>query len=458
MDHFVLITRLEFISILNYLNLKVISSHGSTNRVVQINEKNIIDTLLKLPFSDFDEDYLIVKCSLNGDDVADSFSLNIDQIKELIPFTHNSFLSYKRKFSNWLTWSDPNEYNLENLYNSFLVKKMKIDSINNFELSKTSIFKIVDENLFQQEFLEEIIQAKIDKQLKGKKDTEIEKNEYNHVFQSLMIYEQGSHFPRESAIGFLLHAIGVCMLHEGIGQILRSKINMSKRPTILQLKKINIENNISTFKDVFSNTEVKNIVESFLSKLGKSTSFDDLKTISYFLFYKFLIYEKEISISNVYHIIKQLNDNFELTIEEKKALLLIAIDCSTPKIATDIMLENQNVLIMDRQITPRQNHTDFELISHYYKPKNKEALQEILLLNNNTSEPTTINELNPIPEIINNLPIGLNKKSKAKKMDFFKDEILTMYRESLEEAGYDLSKKEITELIFNQIFPISKRR
>jgi 8-oxo-dGTP pyrophosphatase MutT (NUDIX family) len=43
-------------------------------------------------------------------------------------------------------------------------------------------------------------------------------------------------------------------------------------------------------------------------------------------------------------------------------------------------------------------------------------------------------------------------------MDFFKDEILTMYRESLEEAGYDLSKKEITELIFNQIFPISKRR
>ena len=305
--------------------------------------------------------------------------------------------------------------------------------------------------------LEDIIKAKIDKQLKGKKDTEIEKNEYNHVLQSLMIYEQGSHFPRESALGFLHHAIGVCMLHEGIGQKLGSKIALSKRPTIVQLKKINTENNLRTFKDLFSNSEVKNVIESFLSKIGKSTSFDDLKTISYFLFYKFLIYEKEISLSTIYQILKQLNENIDLTFEEKKALLLLAIDCSTPKIAADIMLENQNVLIVDHEITQRQNHTDFELISHYYKPTKKEVFQEISLSNKNISEPT-LNELNPVPEIINNLPDSLDKKSKTKKMDFFNIEILPKYKEALEKAGYDLSKKEITELIFNQIFPNSKRR
>lgn len=450
MDHFVILTRVEFISILNYLDLKVIS----TNRVVQINEKNIIETLLKLPLSDFDEDYMIVKCSLNGDDLVDTFSLNIDQIKEIIPFTHSSFLSYKRKFSNWLNWTDPNKYNLESLYNSFLVKKMKLDSENNFELSKTNIFKIIDENLFHREVFDYIIKAKIDKQLKGKKDTEIKKNEYNYVFQSLLIYEQGSYFPRESAIGFLLHAIGVCMLHEGIGEIHRSKIDLSKRPTIVQLKKINIENNLRTFKDLFSNSEVKNVIESFLSKIGKSASFDDLKTISYFLFYKFLISEKELSLRNVHLIVKQLNGNVELTLEEKKAFLMVAIDCSTPKIAADIMLENQNVSIVDREIIPIHN-TDYELISHYYKPTNKEVCPEISSSKKNTIEPT-MNELDPVSEIIKNLPPNLNKLKEKK--EFFFNEILKKWEENLVRGGYDLSKKEIIESLFKLIFPKTKRR
>ena len=239
----------------------------------------------------------------------------------------------------------------------------------------TNIFKIVDENLFHKEVLEEIIQAKIDKHLKGKKDTEIEKNEYNHVFQSLMLYEQGSHFPRESAMGFLLHAIGVYMLHDGIGRNLRSKISLSTRPTIVKLKEMNTINYLGSFKDLFSNSEVKSVIESFLSKIGESNCFEDLKTISYFLFYKFLISEKEMSLRNVFLIVKQLNGNIDLTFEEKKAFLLLAIDCSTPKIAADIMLENQKVLIVDHEIS--QSNIDFELISHYYNPTNKEVCQEI---------------------------------------------------------------------------------
>jgi hypothetical protein len=455
MDHFVILTRVEFISLINYLKIKVISSDGSTNRVVQINEKNIIDTLLKLPLSDFDEDYMIVKCSLNGDDLADTFSLNLGQIKEIIPFTHNSFLSYKRKFSDWLTWTEPNKYNLESFYNSFLVKKMKLDSINNFELSKKNIFKIVDENLFCQVVLEDLIQAKIDKQLKGKKDTEIEKNEYNHVFQSLMIYEQGSHFPRESAMGFLLHAMGVYMLHDGIGRKLGSKIKLSTIPTIVKLKEMNTLNYLGSFKNLFSNSEVKSVIETFLSKIGESNCFEDLKTISYFLFYKFLISEKEMSLRNVYLIVKELNGNMEITFEEQKAFLLVAMDCSTPKIAADIMLENQNVLIVDREINQSQSHIDFELISRYYKAKNKEVCLENSSSKKNTFEPS-MNELDPVPEIIKNLPSELVKKDAKKK--YFNNEILLNYREALEKASYDLSKKEIKELLFNRIFPNTKSK
>jgi hypothetical protein len=451
MDHFVILTRVEFISLINYLELNGIP----TKRVVKFNEKSIINTLLEIPSSDFEEDYMIVKCTLyDDDDKIDTCSLRIDQIKEIIPFSNNSFLSYKRKFPKCLIWTDPSKYELERIYNGFLAKKMHRDSINNYELTKKFILKEAGQNLIHHEVLEEIIQAKIDKQLKGKKDTEIEKNQYQHVFQSLLIYEQGSHFPRESVFGFLLHGIGVYMLHEGIGQKLVSKIKLSTRPTIIKLKEINNINKFDSFNDIFSNSELKSVIESFLSKTAQPNIFEDLKTISYFLFYKFLLSEKDISFRNIYLIVKELNGNLDLTLEEKKALLLLAIDCSTPKIAEDIMVANQNILIVNREIS--QSHSIYELISRYYKPAKKEVAHKISLSKKQTIEPISNVILEPISEIIKNLPSDVVTMSDKEK--YFENEILAKFRDDLEKAGYDLSTSKNKKKLFSQIFPKPKRR
>jgi hypothetical protein len=449
MDHFVILTRVEFISLINYLELNGIP----TKRVINFNEKSITKTLLEIPSSDFDEDYLIVKCTLfNCDDINQTLNLKIDHIKEIIPFTNNSFLSFKRKFPQLLRWTDPGAYKLESFYNGFLEKKMHRDSVNNYELSRRFILKELDYNFIDNEILEGIIQAKIAKQLKGKKDTEIEKNEFQHVFQSMFLYEQGSHFPRESVFGFLLHTIGVYMLHEGIGQKLKSKIRLGAIPTVIELKEINNVKKFGTFHEMFTNFELKSKIESFFTKINKSNSFKDLKTITYFLFYKFLISEKDISLRNIFQIVKELNENIELSLEEKKALLLVAIDCSTPKIAEDIMVENNSVMIVNRDI--RQFHGDFELISRYYKQAKQEGSFKITSPKKKNTEPNRNLMLDPLSEIKRNIPSDL--VANTDKEEYFKHEILEKYREDLEKAGFDLSTSMKKKKLFNKIFP--KRR
>jgi hypothetical protein len=449
---FCIITKSEFISLLNNLELKDIHYNRFFTKIEikNINDKSIF---FKIPYFEYDEDCLVISCLTNIENDGDKElykKITIVDVTELIPVTITSFLAYKRKFSSSLKWTEPSIYNFEEAYNLHLEEKIRIDSFKNFKFCERYILKIEDELIVDKVLLNQIIEAKIDKQLKGKKDIDIRKNEYIHIFQSLMIYEQGSYLSRENAMGFLLHAIGVIILHDGKGSKLGLKINLNKKSeTIIKLKEIGRKNNLISFEDVFTNVNVINEVELYLSKTKSSIDINDLKIIVYFLFYYFLVNEKKVGFRIVYQSIKQLKREHDFSREEKIAFLLVATNCSTSKIAEDVMIENHEVTIIDRQKIPRYD-SEFDFITNYYKPSKKYFNQDENS-NKEVQTKTVLQVLDPLQHIRNNLPPELSKE-KEKKLHF-ENVILVEYKEILENSAYDLTKENIKKEIYKKIFP-----
>jgi len=371
LEHFCVLQKPEFVSLINNLELKGIPFQRLFSEPNQLKE-----TLLKAPQLDYDEDYIVIKIERKDDkEIKDGLIIvHIHNTLELIPITEIAFLGYKRKFSDSLQWTDPSKYNFEEFYKEYLEAKMQIDSMRNFELCQKHRFTSDGNLLIPEDLLFQIIQAKIDKQLKSKIDIQIKENEYKHVYESLMVYEQGSHFQRENAFGFLLHAIGVFVLHYGHGPKLREIRKLRETNFIKTLKEINAKKKFKFFNEIFSDSDINNLIEGFKSNSNEflfKGHIKQLKVISYYLFYYFLLHEKKKSFLTIIESVNQFLGEDYFSDEEVTAFLLIAINCSPLKIAEDIMFANENLSFIS--IKNHCDWQDLQLLGDYYGNKKQQS-------------------------------------------------------------------------------------
>ncbi len=393
-EAFCILTKSEFISLLNNLEL-LNTSYLRFFTFEDIKSGNAESIFYKLPQLEYDEDYLIIKCSIYKEDnfILENYrKIKINDLLELIPVTSTSLLSYQRKFSQILKWTDPSKYNFEELYNCYVESKMRYESTKNFELCQRFLLNIDSNSFITEDLLKKVIQAKIDKKLKGKKAIEIKHNEYKHVFQSLMVYEQGSHLPRETAFGFLLHAIGVIILNQGLGIDLKLLINLKKTKFIKNLNEINEKKNLNNFDSIFSDDEIVALIATYNSKFSDKEfkdNYQNLIIVTYYLFYKFLIDDKKVSLQKIINTIKEIKGERNISEEEKAAILLISIYSSTSSIAEDIMLSYADLSIINSQ-----NNTyiiDFEFIKKYYLSNQSSDIKLLEANKNEASKKKTTN-------------------------------------------------------------------
>ena len=404
LEHFCVLQKSEFISLINNLELKGIPFQRLFSEPNQLKE-----TLLKAPQLDYDEDYIVIKIERKDDkEIKDGLLIvHIHNTLELIPITEIAFLGYKRKFSDSLQWTDPSKYNFEEFYKEYLDVKMQIDSMRNFELCQKHRFTSDGNLLIPEDLLFHIIQAKIDKQLKGKIDIQIKENDYKHVYESLMLYEQGSHFQRENAFGFLLHAIGVFVVHYGHGPKLREIKNLRQTKFIKTLKEINAKKKFKFFNEIFSDSDINNLIEGFKSNSNEfffKGHFKQLKVISYYLFYYFLLHEKKKSFLTIIESVNQFLGEDYFSDEEVTAFLLIAINSSPLKIAEDIMFANENLSFIS--IKNHCDWQDLQLLGDYYGNKKQQSHTKgkIAETKKDTSESAPANTEVPAAEVKKLLP------------------------------------------------------
>ncbi|MCF8326620.1 MAG: hypothetical protein K9I84_16820 [Leadbetterella sp.] len=422
LEHFCVLQKSEFVSLINNLELKGIPFQRLFSEPNQLKE-----TLLKAPQLDYDEDYIVIKIERKDDkEIKDGLLIvHIHNTLELIPITEIAFLGYKRKFSDSLQWTDPSKYNFEEFYKEYLDVKMQIDSMRNFELCQKHRFTSDGNLLIPEDLLFHIIQAKIDKQLKGKIDIQIKENDYKHVYESLMLYEQGSHFQRENAFGFLLHAIGVFVLHYGHGPKLREIRKLRETKFIKTLKEINAKKKFKFFNEIFSDSDINNLIEGFKSNSNEflfKGHIKQLKVISYYLFYYFLLHEKKKSFLTIIESVNQFLGEIYFSEEEETAFLLIAINCSSLKIAEDIMFANENLSFISSK-----NHCDWQdlqLLGDYYGNKKQQSHTKgkISETKKDTSESAPANIESPVPEVKKILPAA-NEAPVVEEQDTVKESV-----------------------------------
>ena len=240
-----------------------------------------------------------------------------------------------------------------------------------------------------------------------------------------MVYEQGSHFKRENAFGFLLHAIGVFVVHYGHGPKLREIKNLRQTKFIKTLKEINEKKNFKFFNEIFSDSDINNLIEGFKSNSNEflfKGHIKQLKVISYYLFYHFLLHEKKKSFLTIFHSINQfLGENY-FSDEEVTAFLLIAINCSPLKIAEDIMFANENLSFIIKE-----NHCDWkdlQLLGDYYGNKKQQSHTKgkIAETKKDTSESAPANIESPVPEVKKLLP-AVNEAPVVEEQDTVKESV-----------------------------------
>jgi hypothetical protein len=455
LEHFCVLQKSEFVSLINNLELKGIPFQRLFSEPNQLKE-----TLLNAPQLDYDEDYIVLKIERKDDkEIKDGLLIvHIHNTLELIPITEIAFLGYKRKFSDSLQWTDPSKYNFEEFYKEYLDAKMQIDSMRNFELCQKHLFTSDGNSLIPEDLLVQIIQAKIDKQLKSKIDIQIMKNDYKHVYESLMLYEQGSHFQRENAFGFLLHAIGVFILHNGYGPKLREIRKLRETTFIKTLKEINEKKKFKFFNEIFSDFDINNLIEGFKSNSNEflfKGHIKQLKVISYYLFYYFLLHEKKKSFLTIFHSINQfLGENY-FSEEEVTAFLLIAINCSPSKIAEDIMFANENLNFISKE-----NHCDWQdlqLLGDYYGNKKRQSHTKgkIAASKKDTSEsaPAPANTECPAPEVKKLLP-AVKESTVVEEQDTVKESVSVIVQDPVTAITKPVSDiAEVPEAAIEKIVP-----
>lgn len=446
MNRFCLLLKPEFISLLN--NLAVIGI-PKTRFFREPNE--LLLALSLAPTMTFDEDYIVVSFNelYSIDESLPNEILNIFNISELIPLTDIAFLGYDRKFSTGMIWTHPSKYKFEDAFLEFSKLQIREDAEKNFNfLNEVYLFNEV-EKYINQDIKKEIIEASICKRLLNKSDLSIKENEFPHVYCSLMIYEQGSHFSRESAMGFLMHAVGVFILHKGYGSLLGSKIDLNKSPSIDALKNIQKKKPGLVFQQVFEDEEILDELQKAKTKYTDAefdVYIEELKTMGYFLFFSFLVDEKKIPLNQLFHNLEALYDKDRLSKEEMIAFQLLSLNKLTANLKDDFLSEKQDVKVFISEATEKNN--SLELIASYIIAKPDYKSQDTT---------TPLNEgpyffkSGDLLEKIRTEILAKNKRMKKnEKIEFFKTTLFPKYKEDLENAGYCLDSQEKLEEFYNK--------
>jgi hypothetical protein len=445
MNRFCLLLKPEFISLLN--NLTVIG----IPKTRFFSESNELLLALRLaPIMTFDEDYIVVSFNelSSIDESLPNEILNIFHISELIPLTDIAFLGYDRKFSTGMIWTHPSKYKFEDAFLEFSKLQIREDAEKNFNFLNELYFLNDLERFINDDIKKEIIEASICKRLLNKSDLNIKENEFPHVYCSLMIYEQGSHFSRESAMGFLMHAVGVYILHKGYGSILNSKIDLNKSPSIVALKNIQKKKPGLVFQQVFEDQEILDELQKAKKKYTDAefdVYLDELKTMGYFLFFSFLVDEKKIPLNQLFHNLEALYDKDRMSKEEIIAFQLLSLNKSTASLKDDFLSEKQDVKVFKPE--PSVKNNSLELIASYIIAKPDYKSQDTTTPLNES--PSFFESDDLLEKIRTEIPAKNRRMKKNEKIEFFKTTLFPKYKEDLENAGYILDSQEKLEEFYN---------
>jgi hypothetical protein len=447
MNSFCLLLKPEFISLLN--NLEVI---GIPKTRFFNDPCDLLLALNLAPIMSFDEDYLVV--SLNEltyeDESLPNSTLKISDVAELIPLTEIAFSGYDRKFSTGMIWTHPSKYQFEDTFLDFSKLQIRKDAEKNFNFfNEVYNFNEVERHI-NEDIKKEIIEASICKRLLNKSDLNIKENEFPHVYCSLMIYEQGSHFSRESAMGFLMHAVGVFILHKGYGSLLGSKIDLNKSPSIDALKNIQKKKPGLVFQQVFEDQEILDELQKAKTKYTEDefdVYIEELKTMGYFLFFSFLIDEKKIPLNQLFHNMKALYNKDHLSKQEIIAFQLLSLNKSTSSLKDDFLSERQEIKVFKPEPTEKNN--SLELIASYIIAKPDYKSREITTPFNEA--PSFINSDDLIEKIRKELHDKTTLKKKNEKREFCKTNLIPKYKEDLEKVFYSLKSEEQIKDLTNKI-------
>jgi len=447
MNSFCLLLNPEFISLLN--NLEVI---GIPKTRFFKDPDDLLSALSSAPIMRFDEDYLVVSLNeTSSEDVSlPNNNLNIFDVTELIPLTDIAFSGYDRKFSTGIIWTHPSKYQFEDTFLEFSKFQIRKDAEKNFNFINEVYLLNEVESHINGDIKKEIIEASICKRLLNKLDLRINENEFPHVYCSLMIYEQGSHFSRQYAMGFLMHAVGVYILHKGYGSHLTSKIDLNKSNLISALKNILRQKPSLVFQQIFEDQEILDELQKAKTKYTEDefdVYIEELKTMGYFLFFSFLIDEKKIPLNQLFHNLKALYNKDHLSKQEITAFQLLSLNKSTSSLKDDFLSEKQDIKVFKPEPTEKNN--TLELIASYIIAKPDYKSREITTPFNEA--PAFIISDDLIEKIRKELHDNTTLKKKNEKREFCKTILIPKYKEDLEKVFYSLKSEEQIEDLTNKI-------
>ena len=308
MMHYILYKN-EFVVLLNQLQVTI----PVNERVIKSFPEGLINNLKALPQFDFDEDLIIVECKneVNID------KIEFENIKSLIPLTTIAYLAYKRKFSQDLNFTNPGDLQLDSVYNTYKKERTINETRKSIQLFCKHILEKEIKNVVPDSFVVDIIKAKIDKYFNGKVDTEIKEGDYNNFFQSLFIYEDGSHLPRKHPIGFILHSFAAVQSHKATlknKKELRTSSDLFRQVCEDKNKydHLSLSGAYDELEKELEKEKENNKTDVFI-KAFKYIEFDEqewnkdidvLKTSMYTIYFRYLINKKNISISDLVSFLK----------------------------------------------------------------------------------------------------------------------------------------------------------
>ena len=361
---YIILYKNEFIVLLNNHEVAIPIEERTVSKNSEPNKDELIEKLINLPQFDYDEDILLVKSNIETGNIV-----NIENVSELIPLTEKALLAYRRKFNVGLIFTENKVNSYDSIYQEYRKERIRKETKKSVILFEKFFLKKC--NIIEDEFLNKLIDAKIEKVIYGKKDTDIKANEYDYFLQSLSIYEDGSHLNRTYPIGFAMHAFAAMFYHLGnqtnknnlhkVSQVLREIIADTQNNSYLSLE------GASSYIDNLSesNSNFRKALDSF--KNCSDTKYqigNPLKTTMYALYFRYLLEVEKLSWLELREVFLSLKIR-ALTREIEIALILNVIYFPFTKISDDILRLNDGISIFVDEINYDHLYIKIDLISRF---------------------------------------------------------------------------------------------
>lgn len=331
------IYKVEFVSLLNYHSLDI----DWASRIISSENELVIDKLvnrlLLMPRVDLEEDFLIVRLRKQE---GYSKPIHISDFTELIPLTSRSLMAYRRKFDNNLVFTES-----KLVFESFLeFKKIQIQKDVNQILSliKDCYLNKRDAVLQEKGVFNSLVEPIYQRRYAGKQDSHIQKGEFDNIFQVIALYQEGSHLPRTSPLGFIMHLFAAINFKLGVGSQIKDRRDLRKFANIRALLESGI--NSASIDDCIKKVEVLsgenewiNKSLNHLEKSGglKSNKYSVFKTGVYLMYFMHLIQVEELNFEELFNLLKEYNTVISEEIE--LALMLVAVQLPIERINSSLL-------------------------------------------------------------------------------------------------------------------------